>query len=85
MPNDPTYLPMLGCKSNKKKRDEYLAPIPEDERHDLMTAYHKRLTSDNIQLRTEAAKAWSKWEMSTSKLRINQEDIARAEADEWAL
>ncbi|KAG8984914.1 hypothetical protein FRB93_006168 [Tulasnella sp. JGI-2019a] len=65
--------------------DEYLVPIPEDERHDMMAAYHKRLISDDAKVRTEAAKAWSKWEMSTSKLRINHDDIARAEADEWAL
>lgn len=28
----------------------------------MMVAYHKRLTSEDDQIRTEAAKAWSKWE-----------------------
>ena len=46
----------------------YLKPIPEDERHDLVAAYHKRLTSDDEIIRLEAAKAWSIWEASTSKL-----------------
>lgn len=46
----------------------YLAPIPEDERGDLVTAYYKRLTSSNDTVRIEAAKAWSIWEASTSKL-----------------
>ena len=42
--------------------DEYLEPIPENERHDLMAAYHKRLNSDDEKTRLTAAKAWSTWE-----------------------
>jgi hypothetical protein len=45
--------------------EEYLEPIPEDERHDLITAYHKRLNSDDEKTRLIAAKAWSKWECVT--------------------
>lgn len=52
----------------------YLAPIPEDERHDLLTAYHQRLTSSDAAIRSEAARAWSVWEASTSKL-IQDEDL----------
>ena len=48
--------------------EKYLAPIPEDERGDLVSSYYKRLTSDNDEIRIEAAKAWSIWEASTSKL-----------------
>jgi len=48
--------------------EQYLKPIPENERHDLVAAYHKRLTSNNESVRLEAAKAWSIWEASTSKL-----------------
>ena len=48
--------------------EKYLAPIPEDERYDLVSAYYKRLTSDNKSTRLEAARAWSIWEASTSKL-----------------
>ncbi len=47
---------------------EYLAPIPEDERGDLVNAYYKRLTSGDRKLRIEAARAWSIWEGATSKL-----------------
>jgi proline iminopeptidase len=46
----------------------YLAPIPAEERGDLVAAYYKRLTSDDVAIRQEAAKAWSIWEASTSKL-----------------
>ncbi len=48
--------------------DKYLAPIPKNERNDLVGAYYKRLTSENAQVRLEAAKAWSVWEGSTSRL-----------------
>lgn len=47
---------------------EYLKPIPEEERGDLMAAYYRRLTSENRQVRLEAARAWAIWEGSTSKL-----------------
>ncbi len=46
----------------------YLAPIPENERHDMVGAYYKRLTDTNPEVRLEAARAWSIWEGSTSKL-----------------
>jgi proline iminopeptidase len=44
------------------KFEEFLAPIPEEERGDLVEAYYKRLTSDDADVRLSAAKAWSKWE-----------------------
>jgi proline iminopeptidase len=48
--------------------EHYLEPIPAEERHDLMSAYHRRLfgTDESEQLR--AARAWSYWEWSTSAL-----------------
>ncbi|ABA22604.1 prolyl aminopeptidase, Serine peptidase, MEROPS family S33 [Trichormus variabilis ATCC 29413] len=48
--------------------EEYLQPIPVDERDDLLTAYYQRLTSPDSQVRQEAARAWSIWEASTSRL-----------------
>lgn len=42
--------------------DEYLAPIPEAERQDLILAYHAQLNSVDDATRIQAAKAWSKWE-----------------------
>lgn len=48
--------------------EEYLKPIPVDERHDLLTAYYQRLTSTDLETRQEAARAWSIWEASTSRL-----------------
>ena len=48
--------------------ETYLAPIPPEERDDLLSAYYRRLTDADPQVRLEAARAWSIWEASTSKL-----------------
>lgn len=42
----------------------YVAPIPLDERGDLMAAYYKRLTGDDEIARVECARAWALWEFS---------------------
>jgi proline iminopeptidase len=42
--------------------------IPEEERGDLIEAYHRRLTSDDPQVQLAAAKAWSTWEGLTVTL-----------------
>jgi proline iminopeptidase len=47
---------------------DYLKPIPEQERDDMVAAYYVRLTSENELARMAAAKAWSKWEGRTSTL-----------------
>jgi proline iminopeptidase len=44
------------------KFEDFLAPIPEAERGDLVEAYRRRLTSDDQAEQLAAAKAWSKWE-----------------------
>jgi proline iminopeptidase len=48
--------------------EQYLNVIPPEERGDLLAAYYRRLTSDDEATRIEAARAWSVWEGSTSKL-----------------
>lgn len=63
---------------------KYLEAIPQNERHDLVTAYHKRLTSPDKEVRTKAAKAWSIWEGSTSKLFMDPAFIERFAGDEFA-
>jgi proline iminopeptidase len=47
----------------------FCAPIPADERHDMMAAYHKRLTSPDRRVQAEAAAAWSQWEGDTISIR----------------
>ncbi len=48
--------------------EEFLKPIPVAERGDLLSAYYQRLTSPDPNTRLDAARAWSIWEASTSKL-----------------
>ncbi|MCC6782062.1 MAG: prolyl aminopeptidase [Planctomycetes bacterium] len=64
--------------------EQYLAPIPAVERGDLMSAYYRRLTSEDRDVRLAAARAWSIWEGSTSYLQQDLEQIARTGADEFA-
>jgi len=65
--------------------DKYLAVIPEDERHDLVSAYYQRLTSEDPAVRLQAAKAWSSWEAATSKLIPDANLVAIFEEDLFAL
>ncbi len=48
--------------------ENYLKPIPSAEQADLVAAFYRRLTSDDEQVRLDAARAWSIWEAATSKL-----------------
>jgi proline iminopeptidase len=65
--------------------DEYLKVIPQNERHDMVTAYYKRLTHENRDVRLEAAKAWSKWEAATSRLYIDANAIEEFDDPDSAL
>ena len=63
----------------------FLEPIPDDERHDLLAAYHRRLVADDVEVRLQAARAWSVWEAATSSLFPSPEREADFAAAEFAL
>lgn len=65
--------------------EKYLAPIPALERHDLISAYHRRLTSPDEATRLAAARAWSVWEASTSFLHQDPAFINSHEDPQFAL
>jgi len=65
--------------------EEYLKIIPETERADMVTAYYRRLTSEDDSVRLEAARAWSIWEGSTSKLFFDPSMIEKFADPEFAL
>ncbi|MBB5016546.1 prolyl aminopeptidase [Rehaibacterium terrae] len=65
--------------------EHYLAPIPAVERHDLISAYHRRLTSPDEATRLNAARAWSVWEAATSFLRQDPGFMASHEDPHFAL
>jgi proline iminopeptidase len=64
--------------------DEYLRPIPEVERGDMMSAYHRRLTSPDPAVRAAAARAWSIWEGSTSRLHPDPDLVEKYGGGEFA-
>jgi pimeloyl-ACP methyl ester carboxylesterase len=57
--------------------EDYVKPIPASERGDMVSAYHRLLTGDDVAKREGAAAAWTRWEMATSSLKVKQEDVAR--------
>lgn len=63
----------------------YLAPIPESERGDLISAYYKRLTGADKAEQIRAAKAWSMWEGGTVSLLPSQERVEAFSGDAFAL
>ena len=75
-----------GCSFIYPDRwERYLAPIPPEERHDLVSAYYRRLTSEDPAVRLEAAKAWSGWEGSALKLVPDEDVILDFEDDHKAV
>ena len=67
------------------KFEEFLAPIPETERANLVEAYRRRLTSDNADEQLRAAKAWSKWEADIVTLLPSPETIDHFTSPEVAV
>ncbi|GAA5821210.1 hypothetical protein JCM11251_004514 [Rhodosporidiobolus azoricus] len=64
--------------------DEYIKPIPQEERGDLISAYYKRLTSPDAAVRAEAGRAWTLWEMATSRLSTDPEYLKKADEPGFA-
>ena len=65
--------------------EQYLGAIPEVERGDLISAYYRRLTSDDPDVQKAAARAWSVWEGSASHLLQDEEHIAQTGEDQFAV
>lgn len=63
----------------------YVKAIPPVERHDLIAAFHRRLTSDDEAVRLAAARAWSVWEGATSFLRVDEDFVSGHEDAKFAL
>ncbi len=64
--------------------EDYLAAIPPGERGDLMSAYYRRLTSDDAEIRLAAARAWAGWEAGRSFLMPNRDYIESAAGEAFA-
>lgn len=53
--------------------EDFVDPIPESERDNLVQAYYRRLTGDNELAKMSCAKAWSLWEARCATLRPNND------------
>jgi len=59
--------------------------IPPAERHDMIAAYHRRLTHRDLGVQLEAARAWSIWEATTLSLTHDPERLQAFGADRYAI
>jgi len=64
--------------------EKYISPIAPEKRQDFVSAYYEILTSDNEELKIKAARAWSVWEASTSKLTQSPELMNSFDEDQFA-
>jgi proline iminopeptidase len=65
--------------------EEFIAPIPEEERGDMIAAYYKRLTGADRDAQLRAAKAWSVWEGGTVSLFPSEERVQSFSSDAFAI
>lgn len=63
----------------------FVAPIPREERGDMIGAYYRRLTHPDMRVQLAAARAWSLWEASTLALIPDPDRIRQFSADSYAL
>jgi len=64
--------------------EAYAAPIPEMEQHDMIAAYHKRLTGSDEAALKVCARAWSVWESTCLSLLPNADRVAQSADDRFA-
>ena len=65
--------------------ERFVAPIPPEERSDMMAAYYRRLTDEDREVRTEAARAWSQWEGDTLSVRGPEGRPPKFEEDDFTV
>lgn len=66
--------------------EEYVRPIPVEERGDLVSAFHSRLSGERgEEAQAAAAQAWSGWEASASRLYPDEAIVERFRTPDFAL
>lgn len=65
--------------------DRFLEFLPENERHDPGSSYYKRLTSDNAETVSAAAREWNIRDMSIGALWPDPEAFAQIEDPDYSL
>lgn len=65
--------------------ESYIAPIPENERHDMVSAYYKRLTGGDPAVQLDCARRWSRWEGATLSLLPDPKRVDDFSAERFVL
>lgn len=65
--------------------ERFVAPIPVEERDDILAAYHRRLIGDDRIVARRCADAWMRWEAVNSSLTPDPHLIATLTADDTVL
>lgn len=65
--------------------EDFVAPIPPEERGSLMAAYLTRLCGEDEVARMAAAKAWARWEARTATLHPNEAVVGHFDDPHTAL
>jgi proline iminopeptidase len=63
----------------------FIAPIAEEERSDMVSAYNRHLTGDDEAKKLECARAWSQWEGATISLLPAPERVDDYGEDKYAI
>lgn len=63
----------------------FVAPVPEDERRSLISAYHRLLNDPDPAVHGPAAVAWSRWEASAITLLPREDVVSTFTQPEFAL
>ena len=75
-----------GCaRFHPELWEAFVAPIPVEERGDMVAAYHKRLFGEDDAIRRACARAWSRWEGSTVTMAPNPQRVHAVTNDDYAL
>ncbi len=64
--------------------EKYISVIPNNERDNLIASFYKYLTSNDIQLRSKAAAAWTNWELSTSHLIKKDINVSKSKTNSFS-
>jgi len=65
--------------------EKFVAPIDVSERGDMISAYYRQLTSNDVSIQQTAARAWSMWEGSTINLLQRPEQIEHFGTESFAV
>jgi proline iminopeptidase len=65
--------------------ENFVEPIPADERGDLIAAYYSRLTGDDPEVKLACARAWSMWEGAALSLLPDPARVAAFGRPDYAI